>query len=497
MALLRLQRVRPAALLVLGLGLGLVLCAAASPPRALAAWTPAVTITTGNPQLAEPTIGFGANGRAVLSARLTTEAQGVPSRGFSRLFGQQPDGSFAGRARLVLAAPPALYGQTRLALLRRPLARGDMTIDDLEHPATSLGYSFGRSGGALEVDPGAYRRVTTRADRFDAAIGASDRGDVIAVWVEHLRGRDHLVAAVRRAGGSFGRPAVMGGSGYFTAPAVAISHRGDLLVAYQRSIPRRGHTPDRRVEARVRRAGHSWGSPQRLGASSGFSDISAAAAPDGGMVVAWGTQDLGEEANTPWIVRAAVRAGGARPRAFHSAQQLESGEGIARPAGRVVAAIEPDATATVAWTGITGTTFPHGYPARAAATGSSWRFGAATTLAPSAAVEDAATSSAGATVVVWATLPEPGNSQTTQQVFASLRPPGAGAFAPAEAVSAPERATQPRVGFDPATQRLAVVWISRVAGAPQTLRFAARTGQPSLRDANRPPKTGASIRFSP
>jgi hypothetical protein len=194
------------------------------------------------------------------------------------------------------------------------------------------------------------------------------------------------------------------------------------------------------------------------------------------MVVAWGTQDLGEEANTPWIVRAAVRAGGPRPHAFHSAQLLESSEGIERPAGRVVAAIEPDATATVAWSGITGTTFPHAYPARAAATGASWRFGAATTLAPGAAVEDAATSDRGATVVVWATLPEPGNDQTTEQVFASLRPPGAGAFSPPEAVSAPERATQPRAAFDPATQRPAVVWISRIAVAPQTLRFAARAG---------------------
>ena len=473
MPILCLKDARTATLLALALAL---LYAAAAPRLAAAAWSPALTITAGNPQLAEPTIGFGANGRAVVSARMTTEAQGVPSRGFSRLFGQQPDGSFAGRARIVLAAPPALYGQTRLALLRMPLAQGDMTIGDLEHPQTSLGYSFGRSGGTLEVVPGAYRRLTTRADRSETAIAANSRGDAIAVWVEHLRGRDHLVAAVRRAGARFGRPAVIGGSGYFTSPAAAVSARGDLLVAYQRSVSRRGHTPERRVEARVRRAGHSWGSPQRLGASSGFSQISAATAPDGSMVVGWGTQDLGEEADTPWIVRAAVRAGGSRPHVFHSAQQLESGEGVERPAGRVVAAITPDATATVAWSGITGRSHPHAYPARVATNGPSWRFGAATTLAPSAAVQDAAADGEGTTMVVWATLPQAGNNQTTDQVFASVKAPRAAAFAaPPEPVSPPERATLPRAAFDPVTNRPAVVWISRGAG-PQTLRFSARTG---------------------
>src|SRR5690349_10623937 len=91
--------------------------AAAAPP-----WSAPVTITNGIPELAQPAITVAGNGRAIVSARLTTRAQGFPTKGFSRLFGQQPDGSFAGRARIVLAAPPVAYATSRLALLRMPLA---------------------------------------------------------------------------------------------------------------------------------------------------------------------------------------------------------------------------------------------------------------------------------------------------------------------------------------------------------------------------------------
>jgi len=448
-----------------------LLCAAtavAAPP-----WSAPATITTGNPQLAQPTIDFAGNGRAVLSARLTTQANGVPSNGFSRLFGQQVDGSFAGRARLVLAAPPVAYGSSRLALLRLPVAKGNVTIADLEDPASSLGTSFGRCCGPLAVDPGGYRRLSARAARDRGVLAADDRGDVAAVWVEHLSGRDHLLVAQRRPGQAFGRPAVIAGSGLITAPSVAWSPRGDLLVAYQRATsgPRPG--TDRRVEARVRRSGHSWGGPQRLGLSSGFSVISTAAAADGRMVVAWGTQDLGQEANTRWNVRAALRPAGSR--GFGYAELLESSEGDdERPAGRVVAAMAPDGTATVAWSSIAGARSPHTFPARVATAGPAQGFGPMQTLAPNAAVGDVAMDARSATVVVWATLAIPGVSQVTQQVFASLRGAGAAAFAAPEAVGPAERAELPRAAFEPLSGRPAVVWISRMPGVTERLRYSGR-----------------------
>ena len=448
----------------------------AAPALADPPWSAPATITAGIPAVSEPTIGFGSSGLAVLSARLSTEANGFPSHGFTRLFGQQPGGGFAGRARLALAAPPAPYGASRLALLRVPLAEGDRTIRDSDDPRSSLGYSYGRSGGPLEVSVEAYRRFTTQADKFSGAIAATARGDAIAAWVEHLRGRDHLVAAVRRAGGAFGRPAVIGGTGTFSDVSVAVSPQGDLLVAYQRSTRSSARSPVvRRVEARVRRAGHNWGTPQRLGASSGFSVIDTAAAEGGRMVVAWGTQDGGEEANTPWIVRAAVRASG--PHAFHTASELERTQGIERPAGTVATALAPDGTATVAWSGIAGASFPHIYPARVAtATPGAARFGAMQTLSPSAAVGDVAVDDGGTALVVAATLPTPGNSQTTEQVFASVRPAGASAFAIPELISAPERARLPQAAFNPVTHQAAVVWVSAPQGTTHRLRYAVRAG---------------------
>lgn len=443
--------------------------ALAAPP-----WSPPASVTAGDPQLDQPTIAFGNNGRALLSARITSKANGFPSRGFSRLFGQQADGSFAGRGRVVLAAPPAVYGRSRLALARLPLAEGNLTVDDLEHPESSLGYSFGRTGGKLEVETGAYRRLTTRADRNDIAIAANDRGDVAVVWVEHLPGRDHLVAALRRPNRPFGRPAVIVGSGFISSPAVTWSAGSDLLVAYQRSISRRGRPTERRVEARVRRAGHSWGRPQRLGASSGFSQISVAAAANGRMLVAWGTQDLGEEANTPWIVRAAQRPAG--PRSFRPAQDLERSEGIERPVGRVAAALAPNGAATVAWSSIADAGSRSGFPARVATAVSSLRFRPAQTLSPNAAVGDVTSDDRGRTLVVWTMQPHAVGSEPARQVFASLRAAGAAAFAAPEPVSPIEHADLPRAAFDPTTRRPAVVWINRTTDTRQQLRFAARTG---------------------
>jgi hypothetical protein len=297
------------------------------------------------------------------------------------------------------------------------------------------------------------------------------------VWVEHLSGRDHLVAALRRSNQPFSRPAVIIGSGFMSSPAVTWSAGSDLLFAYQR-IARRGRPTERRVEARVRRAGHSWGRPQRLGASGTFSQISVAAAPNGRMLVAWATQDLGEEANTPWIVRAAQRPAG--PRMFGATQDLDRGDGrqtrvFDRPAGRVAATLAPDGTATVAWSSITGGGFPSNFPARVATAGSSLRFASPQTLSPNAAVGDVTTDDQGRTLVVWATLPETGNNQITSQIFASLRAAGAATFATPEQLSPDERADLPRAAFDPKTNRPTVVWITRAGHVPQQLRVAART----------------------
>lgn len=445
----------------------------APPALAAAPWMAPISIVRGIPELADPSITYTGNGRAVLSTRVTTHSDTFPSHGFSRMFGQLPDGRFVGRGRLALAAAPVAYGRSQFATLRVPLAKGDVTIADLAHPETSLGYSFGRCCSPFDVELELYRRLTKRATRGSGAIAASPRGDVAALWLEHLGGRDQLLVALRRPNRSFGPPAVIAGRGLISSLSASYDAGGDLLVAYQRSDSGRGPAR-RRVEARVRRAGRAWGAAQRLGASSGFSDISTAAAPDGRMVVAWGTQDGGEEANTPWIVRVAERRPGARR--FDDAQTLETSRGITRSAGRVAAAMAPDGTATVAWSGIARPAgFQHNYPARVATAAPSRPFSAAQTLSTHAAVGDVAVGSDGTAIVLWATLPIVSDNQTTDQVFASLRPAGSETFAAPEEVGPAERATLPRVAFDPVTGRPAAVWISR-AEVTQRLRFSVRTG---------------------
>jgi hypothetical protein len=116
-------------------------------------WSPPASVMTGNPQVDEPTIAFGNNGRALLSARSRDRpVVGFPRRGFSRLLGQQPDGSFIGRGRVVLAAPPAVYGQSRLALVRLPLSTANF-------PQTTLSTTRAASATA-SGEPQARSRST-------------------------------------------------------------------------------------------------------------------------------------------------------------------------------------------------------------------------------------------------------------------------------------------------------------------------------------------------
>jgi hypothetical protein len=140
-----------------------------------------------------------------------------------------------------------------------------------------------------------------------------------------------------------------------------------------------------------------------------------------------------------------------------------------------------DGTATVAWSSIART---GAYPARVATAGSSLRFGAPQELAPSASVGDVAARPDRGAVVVWASLPQAGNNQSTEQVFTSARGPADAAFAAPESVSAAERAREPRVAVNPRTGRPAVVWIGR-PGAPPVLSNQQPTGSEVLRFSER------------
>ena len=61
------------------------------------------------------------------------------------------------------------------------------------------------------------------------------------------------------------------------------------------------------IKFRIRRPGHGFGGAHVLGDRQPLTTLVAASNRLGQIVVAWGSQDSGEEASRPWVVRAAVR----------------------------------------------------------------------------------------------------------------------------------------------------------------------------------------------
>jgi hypothetical protein len=331
------------------------------------------------------------------------------------------------RGQVRLVAPPVAYGAARAAFLRRS------PRDRESAPVMTLGVSLGEVAG----NPGRFHLLSSLAIPDGTAIAANDAGVVAVVWIEATRGVDGRVRlAVRRPGGRFAR-AVTVASGAVGRPtggtvsgrgvAVAVGGRGEVVVAYQRE---RGRA--RTIEARV--LGRRLGRPQTLGPQRGLVDLSAAMASNGRAVVAWGSQDVGEEANEAYRVYATARR--------------------SSPLGSYGAG--PRSAVRVASAG------PRGH------------FGAQRELAPSGAVGDVAIGARGAAIVVWSQV---AGEEEPLDVIAALRPAGASAFGPPEAVSPSERASYPAAAFDPRSGQPVVVWAGTPAGSPgEALRMARRSG---------------------
>lgn len=419
---------------------------------AAAPWSEPVSLGAPVLGVGSPAIAFARDGTALLSANAISR----PGRAITgRLVIRAPGGA-ATDARLPdeLAADPVVYGRGQVALLRlrsssRPGGR------------TRLSVSFGTTAAPVRGRPrvlSAYAPALTElGDRPAIAVNAQGEGAV--AWVEFLqRGRiqgegiHRLRLAIRPPGRAFGRPRTLAtANGVIQGVALAYGGAGDLVAAYgaERS---RGRTRRRTVEARLRRSRRAFGPARVLGPHEGLVDLSAAMAPTGRAVVAWGTQDGGEGAGVPYRVRAAIRAPGSAT--FGRTQLLDPGATVDRVPGRPAVGLAPDGSATVAWSNVVGSS----YPVRVATAGPSTRFRPAGQVAPDGAVGDVAVSGDGTALLVWNPFTEFGPEGG--QVQAALRPPGALAFGSAENVTAPEP-TQLSLGgaaFDPATGRPAVVW---------------------------------------
>src|SRR5436190_19850014 len=227
-----------------------------------------------------------------------------------------------------------------------------------------------------------------------------------------------------------------------------------------------GRRSVREVDAFVARPRRGFGPRLIVGPQNGFTNIAAAVNRAGKAVVAWGTQDGGEEANTPWTVRAATLPAGART--FRPAQTLYVSQGIDRPAATVALGLTDAGIATVAWSGVSGTRPSFTYPVLASTSDGAGRFGVPQEVAPNGALGDLALARDGRALLTWARVAG-GSYQITDQVFAALRPAGATAFGPPEAVAPPDVASEPHAAFDPVTGRPTVVWSARPNGHDPSL----------------------------
>jgi len=162
---------------------------------------------------------------------------------------------------------------------------------------TSAGCSF------LEPQPGVA----------SVQVAVDGRGDTIVVWTQRVGTEQHVRAAIRPAGGTFG-PAQMLGETFpcyllsfiGAAPALAAGANGDAVVVWAHPL-----AATTVIQASVRRAGGAFGPAVTLsdGGRTAGRDPDVAIAADGSATAVWSWHD---GANT--VIQAARRApGGAFP----------------------------------------------------------------------------------------------------------------------------------------------------------------------------------------
>jgi hypothetical protein len=320
------------------------------------------------------------------------------------------------------------------------------------------------------------------------AVGA--RGDAVAAWSEYrpptsrseLWGSFRIRAAWRPPGRAFGRPVTLLVTQALDyehngAVSAAISSRGRAVVVFADVRERPGR--DRRlVLAWTHGSRGGFSRTLVVGPHAGFARMASAVTDRGRVFVAWGTQDGGEQADRPWIVRAATLARGAHR--FSAAQTLDPGRGINPPVGVVALAVAADGRATAAWSGVRRTSNADvSFPVTTATSDRAGRFARATEIAPFGAVGGLAVRADGAAIVTWARSE---GQVLTGQASAAARSAGAPSFGTAEAIADADVASPPTAAFNPVTGSPTVAWAARPNGVDPSmgvgrtavLRFATR-----------------------
>jgi hypothetical protein len=461
--------VRPPPIVVLALVVGgcTATAAVAAPP-----WSAPRDVSGTYTRVTAPFAGFGSGGTALLSwSEHVARPGGALPLARTRLATLLRDGSVADRGTLPggLATPPQVYGRDRTVILRAKL-RGTRDVD--LRTRIRLDATYGTTSRPLG---GRSRRVAEfqalTGDQQGPALAVGRAGEIAVAWVDFqqrgpaqddLRSRYRVRLAIGHAGRRFSRPRTVATFPLPTrdsqAVTLAYGPRGELLVAY--GIGRRtGRSLRVAVAARVRRPGGRFDRAQVLGPRQALTDLAAAVAPDGRMAVVWGSQDSGEEAGRPWIVRAALRS---PPRRFAAASVLDPGETPERVPGHLAVVTAPDGSATAVWGNVRRRGSDAQFPIRTATAPPRGGFGPVTELAGMGVIGSVAAAANGATLVTWTNQalgyvppsPEQGD------VLAALRPAGVPAFGAPETVSsaALEDGFPAAAAFDPRTHRPTVIW---------------------------------------
>ena len=434
-------------------------------------------------RVSQPSIGFGADGTALLSWSEHGTTPGGAETVQTRFASRRHDGSVVQGGTLAgsLLAPPLVYGRNRTVVLR-----AQPRTTPTGRTRTRLDVAFGTTARPLGSR---FRRVAdfqTIGDWEAPALAVAENGEVAVAWTEFRQGpqqnefdgRHGVRVVFGRAGRGFGRSRTVAAFPYLNRDsqtvAVAYGGRGELVMAY--SIGRRTARSPLAVAARVRRAGRAFGRAQVLGTRRENGSLAAAIAPSGRAVVVWGSQDGGEEVHSPWIVRAAIRP---PKRRFDRAATIDPGDAPSRADKRLAVTVAADGSATAAWGNVRGSEPSAQFPVRTATAPAAGGFGPITQLAETGIVGSAVAATDGTTLVTWTNAtprygppgPVPGD------VLAALRFPDAPALGPPETVSSSELdEAAPAAAFDPLTSRPTVIWPAADGGSSSVAQLATRTG---------------------
>jgi hypothetical protein len=246
---------------------------------------PSGLATAGNDQYADTTMAAG-------GATAVVWEDDTGSNPIVQAAVRAPRGGFGSAVTLSPAGQAAIFPQVAED------AAGDATAvwDD----ASAGAIEAATIAGGVPSSP-AVLSVGAHSTSFPT-IAVDERGDAIAAW--YASATQVLEAAFRPAGGRFGAPVAISATGEEVRfPRAAIDAAGDATVVWQRS-----NGKNEIVEAALRPAGGSFGTPQALSESGeSAQDASVATNAEGDTAVTWLRSNGTDE-----IVQAVVRAAGGR-----------------------------------------------------------------------------------------------------------------------------------------------------------------------------------------